>query len=67
MTDTEKLARARAGIVRCERRIKRTVTGLKKYRRQEAYYTRKLAAEVQTSLKPTRPKGGKHTRKMYLG
>ena len=51
-SDAEKLARARAGIVRCERRIKRCVTALRKYRRTEAYYLRKAAAETQAALKP---------------
>ncbi len=51
-TDTEKLAKARAGIIRCERRIKRTVTMLKKYRRTEAYYLRKQAQELAAACKP---------------
>lgn len=61
-TDEQKLARARAGIVRCERRIKRTVTGLKRYRRQEAYYLRKQAAEIKKDLKPAK----QSKRKLYL-
>lgn len=48
----ESLAHARAAILRCERRIKRTVTLLKKYRRREAYYVRKQADETKAALQP---------------